>query len=323
MHIVIVGPGALGSLLTARLSLYLAGQGKGRADSDHQVSLLDYKPQRAALLARGGLVLEEGDRRQHCTPAVAAAPEVCAGADVLFLCVKAAAVRAALDRIRPFLSSEQLILAMQNGIAHLELLTALPCMPGVGITTEGATLLAPGRVRHGGAGLTRLGLLPPATAAAHSLLDRTTAVLKASGLAVRITHAPLKHVWAKLFINVGINALTALLRCPNGVLLDSLETRERMTMAVREAEAVARASGIPIDEDPLAATLKVCKATGTNISSMLQDISNRRRTEIDAINGAVVAAGSRLGIPTPVNAELVRQVKELESEFAGAEEGWP
>jgi 2-dehydropantoate 2-reductase len=323
MHIVIVGPGAFGSLLTARLSLYQARQGEDGADNDLRVSLLDYKPQRAELLARGGLLLENGDSRQHCVPVVTAAPQVCAGADVLFLCVKALSVPAALDRVRPFLSPEQLILAMQNGIAHLELLTAMPCIPGVGITTEGATLLSPGHVRHGGAGLTRLGLLAPAPTAALSLLDRVALVLNGAGLATRITRTPLKHVWAKLFVNVGINGLTALLRCPNGALLDSPETRERMTMAVREAEAVARASGIPIDEDPVAATFRVCEATRTNISSMLQDIRNRRRTEIDAINGAVVAAGRRLGVPTPVNAELVRQVKELESAFAGTREGQP
>jgi 2-dehydropantoate 2-reductase len=317
MHIVIVGPGALGSLLTARLSSCLARQGVGGADNDLRVSLLDYKPQRAAELAKGGLILDNGDRRQHCLPEVTAAPQVCTGADVLFLCVKAVSVQPALDRLRPFLSPEQLILAMQNGIAHLERLAALPSVPGVGITTEGATLLSSGHVRHGGAGLTRLGLLTPAPAAACSLLDRVALVLNAAGLATRITGTPLKHLWAKLFVNVGINALTALLRCPNGVLLDSPETRERMAAAVREAEAVARASGIPIDEDPLAATLRVCEATRTNISSMYQDIRNRRRTEIDAINGAVVAEGSRLGVPTPVNAELVRQVKELESVFEG------
>lgn len=319
MHIVIVGPGALGSLLTARLSLYLAGQGGSGADNDHKLTLLDYKPHRAELLARHGLLLENGCSRQHCMPVVTAVPQVCAGADILFLCVKANAVGAALERVRPFFSPDTILFAMQNGIAHLQLLTAMPCTPGVGITTEGATLLAPGHVRHGGAGLTRLGLLAPATRS--SLLKRAVGLLNEAGLTSRITSAPLKHIWAKLFVNVGINGLTALLRCPNGALLDSSETRARMTLAVREAEAVARASSIPIDEDPVAVTFRVCEATRTNISSMHQDILNRRRTEIDAINGAVVAAGRKLGIPTPVNAELVRQVKELEAAFAGTEDG--
>ncbi|MHB8810798.1 MAG: ketopantoate reductase family protein [Desulfobulbaceae bacterium] len=321
MHIVIVGPGALGSLLTARLSLHMAAQQGEGGGTDLQLTLLDYKPDRAGLLAQHGLLFENGNSRQHCRPEVTVAPQVCAGADILFLCVKANAVGAALERVRPFLSPDSILFALQNGIAHLQLLTTLPCTPGVGITTEGATLLAPGHVRHGGAGLTRLGLLTLASANASGLLAQAVALLNAAGLTSRITGAPLKHVWAKLFVNVGINGLTALLRCPNGALLDSAKTREKMTLAVREAEAVARAGNIPIDEDPVAATFRVCEATRNNISSMHQDIRNRRRTEIDAINGAVVAAGRELGIPTPVNDELVRQVKELEAAFAGTEDG--
>lgn len=320
MHIVIVGPGALGSLLTARLSLFLAGQAGRDADNDIRLTLLDYRPSRAQILARDGLVLENGAGRHHCRPEVASASEVCAGADILFLCVKATALEAALDRILPFLSSAQLLLGLQNGIAHLEALAAMPCIPGVGITTEGATLLAPGHIRHGGAGLTLLGLLAPAPAASGRLLERVAALLDRAGLATRLTDVPRQHVWAKLFVNAGINALTALLRCPNGALLDSPAARETMTLAVCEAEAVARASGIPIAEDPVAATFRVCAATRGNLSSMYQDISQRRRTEIDAINGAVVAAGRRLGILTPVNADLVRRVKELEAAFLGGEE---
>jgi 2-dehydropantoate 2-reductase len=249
---------------------------------------------------------------------VTAAPEVCAEAEVIFLCVKATALAAALDRIRPFLAPGKLLLGMQNGIAHLEPLAGLGCMAALGITTEGATLVAPGRVRHGGAGLTRLGLLTPAPAAAGKLA-RLARLLNEASVATRITTEPRKHAWAKLFINAGINGLTALLNCPNGGLLASAPIRERLTLAVREAEAVARAAGIPIDEDPVAAAFRVCQATGNNISSMLQDIRNHRRTEIDAINGAVVAAGRALGVPTPVNEELVRQVRELEAAFAGSE----
>ncbi|MFZ5798426.1 MAG: ketopantoate reductase family protein [Desulfobulbaceae bacterium] len=315
MHIVIVGPGALGSLLTARLSLLAAGQGEGGADNDLQVTLLDYKPGRAALLARDGLLLEDGAGRWRCTPEVSADPEVCAEADIVLLCVKAHAVGAALARIRPFLAPAQILLAMENGIGHLDLLDNIPCIPGVGITTEGATLLAPGHVRHGGAGMTRLGLLAAAPAAADVLLDRLAGLFNRSGLVAAITPTPLKDVWAKLFVNAGINALTALLRCPNGALLDSSPTRGRMTQAVREAEAVARARGIPVDEDPVTVTFRVCEATGNNISSMFQDILSRRRTEIDAINGAIVVAGGKLGIPTPINAELVRQIKDIEAAF--------
>ena len=73
--------------------------------------------------------------------------------------------------------------------------------------------------------------------------------------------------------------------------------------------------GINLPGDPLAMTLDVCRKTARNISSMLQDINNKRVTEIDSINGALVDAGRQLSIPVPVNEELVRRVKEIESSY--------
>jgi 2-dehydropantoate 2-reductase len=78
---------------------------------------------------------------------------------------------------------------------------------------------------------------------------------------------------------------------------------------------VTRALGIQLTGDPLAITLDVCRKTGQNLSSMLQDVNNRRPTEIDSINGEIAAAGRKLGIPTPVNDDLIQKVKELEQAY--------
>jgi 2-dehydropantoate 2-reductase len=88
-----------------------------------------------------------------------------------------------------------------------------------------------------------------------------------------------------------------------------------LAAAVREGEVIATALGINLPEDPLAMTLDVCRKTALNLSSMLQDINSKRSTEIDSINGAIVAAGRKLAIPVPVNQELVRRVKEIERSY--------
>jgi 2-dehydropantoate 2-reductase len=59
----------------------------------------------------------------------------------------------------------------------------------------------------------------------------------------------------------------------------------------------------------------VCKATGSNVSSMLQDVLNGKRTEIDFINGAIVRQAKALGIPTPINEVLTNIVKTIESAY--------
>ena len=87
-----------------------------------------------------------------------------------------------------------------------------------------------------------------------------------------------------------------------------------MVDAVVEAVAVARSLGIAMDEEQqLARVRQVCTLTAANRSSMLQDILRGTATEIEVINGAVVARGLATGIPTPVNSLLTRLVKALEA----------
>ncbi len=88
-----------------------------------------------------------------------------------------------------------------------------------------------------------------------------------------------------------------------------------MTMAVQEAERVALKKGVPVRGNPAETVLQVCKTTAQNRSSMGQDIDNRRRTEIDFINGGIVKEGEALGIPTPVNATLTYLIKTIEARF--------
>ena len=216
----------------------------------------------------------------------------------------------ALARARPLLNANTLLIPFQNGIRHLNVLQDLPFHVAIGVTAQGATLLAPGHVRHGGNGLTRINFLKPQSDRALKKLNNAVHLLNSCGFKTEISPNILSHVWAKLLVNVGINALTAILNCPNGVLLKE-PARTRMVEAVREGAAVARALEIELPADPVAMTLQVCHDTAANISSMLQDVRRRKTTEIEAINGALVTEARKLNIPVPVNEELVLQVKKL------------
>ena len=88
-----------------------------------------------------------------------------------------------------------------------------------------------------------------------------------------------------------------------------------MRRAIHEGAAVAEALNISLDHEPVALAMQVCRDTGANISSMLQDVRNNRRTEIDAINGAVVRAGRRLGLAMPENEALVKAIKGIENSY--------
>ncbi|MDP3695874.1 MAG: 2-dehydropantoate 2-reductase, partial [Desulfocapsaceae bacterium] len=146
-------------------------------------------------------------------------------------------------------------------------------------------------------------------------LSELARILQDAGLDVTLSRDIRSQLWAKLFINAAINPLTALYNRTNGQLLTSCAARSRLKNIVYEAETVARACGIAISVDPLKATLAVCKSTARNISSMLQDRRHQRPTEIDAINGAVIREGKRLGIPTPFNEEVVLLIKKMEEKY--------
>jgi 2-dehydropantoate 2-reductase len=122
-------------------------------------------------------------------------------------------------------------------------------------------------------------------------------------------------LWGKLAVNCGINALTALLRVPNGELLNRPDAAALMAAAAEECAAVARAKGIPLPYAPGVTAADqarwVAEHTKVNHSSMFQDILRGAPTEVDAINGAVAQAGERLGVPVAVNATLWRLVRAL------------
>ncbi|UCD66225.1 MAG: 2-dehydropantoate 2-reductase [Deltaproteobacteria bacterium] len=311
MKIAIIGPGALGCLLAASLTI------KQKKIPDLDLWLLDYKPDRAQHLNEHGLILEENNQERHCKVKTTANPKDIGPADIIILCVKSQSVAAALEQAEKLFQTDTLLVTMQNGIGHLELLKTKQGMPPVvlGVTAQGANLVAPGHVRHAGSGLTMIGFLKSAGFAKSLFLAKVCNLLNDGGLETLIVDNILDYVWSKLLVNTGINALTAIHGCPNGQLLESEETSDKLAAAVKEGEAVGRAQGIEFSDDPLDMTIDVCKKTAQNISSMLQDVNNKRPTEIESINGQIVAAGKKLGIPTPVNEELLHKVQEIESTY--------
>ena len=304
MHIVLVGPGALGSLFTVRLTPHLQEEGDA-------LFLLDHNTRRAQSLTRTGFSLQQNDSLFHASVQVTADPRAIPACDVLLVCVKAMHAGDALQHAAPLISKNTLVIGLQNGMAHLDALLKTAGIAAAATSSAGATLTAPGRVLFGGAGLTRFGLLDRNRSVPKELKE-VVALFSRAGMEAELVDDIYACLWEKLFINVGINALTAIHGRKNGWLLTTEATRKTMNDAIAEAVAVAKAKKISIPTDPLAETFLVCEKTRENISSMLQDIRNKRLTEIEAINGYIVEAGEKLGIPTPVNKELVRQVREIE-----------
>lgn len=313
MRIGIIGPGALGCLFASKLFSVVNEQ-----DS---VLLIDHRPERASLLNLRGILYESQHSLQNLPIPVYSDLAQVGSLDVLFSCVKSYDLLQSLDFATPLLSPSTLFIFLQNGINHLQYgdRKKLQATPVFATSSEGATRLNTGHIRHAGSGHTYLGFLSPQNAKAEEKLQQLLPILQKSGLASSITNDIRAKLWAKLFVNVGINGLTAIYNRSNGQLLESATTVEQLTQLVKEAEQVARAAHITIHEDPLQTTLSVCKHTAGNISSMLQDVRNRCPTEISTINGAVSRIGNELCVPTPKNDELIAKINEIEDAYTTKE----
>ena len=142
-------------------------------------------------------------------------------------------------------------------------------------------------------------------------------MLNMAGMAAELTNDVRSLQWGKLAVNAGINALTAILGVPNGFLAVNEQARQIMCAAAEETASVASALGIKLPyADACEQVTYVARSTAENISSMLQDVLRGAPTEINAINGAVAERGRRLGLLTPVNDLLWREVTAMSSQTA-------
>ncbi|MHB9025316.1 MAG: ketopantoate reductase family protein [Armatimonadota bacterium] len=301
LRVAVVGPGAMGTLFAARLAL--AGA---------PTLLLDHRPDRAASLNERGLLLLD-ERGEHLVyPTVSANPQLLADIDVALVLVKAYQTEEAAAVLADHLPADSTVATLQNGLGNVETLSVHlgPDRIFGGTTTQGALLVEPGVVRDTGSGPTILGR--PDGQSDHRLDEFVQALLLAS-FAVSISRDLPAVLWTKAILNAAINPTAALTRLPNGRLAEHEPSLRLMTAAAREAFAIARRKRIRVEEQDWRARLQtVCAATATNINSMLQDVLHNRRTEIDAINGAIVRAAETLNMPAPVNQTLWHLIKTLE-----------
>ncbi|HDN78893.1 MAG TPA: 2-dehydropantoate 2-reductase [Chloroflexi bacterium] len=303
MKIAVVGAGAMGSLFGGRLSRVT------------DVWLLDTWEEHVRALQEGGLHLIEPEGEEVIkVKATTNLEEIPKDIDLAIIFVKSHQTEMAARMAGHFLKRDGIALTLQNGLGNLKVIASVLGENRAlqGVTSEGATLLGPGKVRHAGRGPTYLSTRPDISKQVEEIAD----LFRKAGFEVHISPELDSLIWGKLVINVGINALTAILRVPNGYLAEIEPARELMGQAVAEAVEVARAKGIKLPyEDPQERVKEVCRATAANRSSMLQDVLRGARTEIDVINGAVVKEGERLGVPTPINRTLVALVKAIEESY--------
>ena len=302
MKIAIVGAGAMGGVFGAML-----------AEGGQEVVLVDVARPVVDAINTHGLRVEDaaGATRSVAVRATTEPAEV-GPCDLVIVFVKCYHTEAAVRASTPLLGPETPVLSLQNGWGNAPRIAAIVGEERVlaGVTYHSATVLGPGHVRHTGRGQTFIGALDGAMS---DRLARVDEAFRTSGIEVTATDTIIREIWSKLSLNVCTLPTSALLRFTGGDLIGHEGSLALMRNLLRETVAVAGAQGIALDEEERwEAITGLLRRAPASRASMLQDVENRRRTEIDVVSGAVVAAGERLGLSTPYNQAMLWLVKALE-----------
>jgi 2-dehydropantoate 2-reductase len=286
----ILGAGAVGSSFGAALS------------RNHDVTLIGGKAHVEAVNSKGLSVSGDIDGTFHlkADTEIRSIPEK----TLVILTTKVQDSARAIDGIKNLLRKDTVILILQNGIGNEEIVehTAGKEVKILrGVLKVAAEFLEPGVVKFW-SGRTIIGQGETA--------EEIVEMLSKCGLDAKLSENIDRDVWNKLVVNCVVNPLTAILRVTDGaIIVDSL--KKTRIEVVRECIAVAEAEGVVLAAD-LAERIDRTVAGYKNFSSMYQDITKRKKTEIDYLNGKIATLGKKHGIPTPVNETLAGLIRFLE-----------
>ncbi len=308
MKIAIVGAGAMGSVYAGLLR-----------EAGNEVWAVDLWREHIEAIRAQGLRIEgaSGDRVvtgiEATTRAADAGP-----CDLVVVATKASGVAAAARALAPLLRDDTVVLSIQNGLGAGERIA--PHLRGGELLLGfaggfGASVRGPGHVHHNGMELIRIG---ERAGGPCERAERIARVWRDAGFNVRCYENINQLVWEKFICNVTFSAPCTVFGCTLGELMSDPYGWPIALGCAREADAVARARGIPLSFDDAA---DYVKAFGEKMPaarpSMLLDHLAARASEIDAINGMVPVAATEVGLAAPYNEVLAAIVRSREAKFSG------
>lgn len=244
--------------------------------------------------------------------------------DFMFLTTKAYDNENALLQYKNLINASNFLVILQNGIGNEDIAIQFYNKAKIirAVTSNGALLNKPGHLYHTGEGVTKIGFpflndfnsKSEELAQSESYLNLLKEILNLAGLNTIIVKDIVTECWEKVFVNIGINAVGALTRLPNGKLLENEGLKYLIEQAIKEAIEIAKINGLKLPEkDYISIAYDIAEKTADNKNSMLQDILNRKATEIDFINGRILKYAVELGVKVPVNEILTYLIKGIEN----------
>lgn len=302
MKISIIGAGAMGSVYGAYLS------------RKNEVYMIDVNRETVTSINQNGLVIYEKDINKHENYKLKAFMDSSnlPTMDLVILFVKNIYTLSALKNNLNLFGPSTLVMSLQNGAGNDRDLTKYIKKENIliGTTEHNCTNLGSGHISHNFSGITNIGM----AIYNNDIVQTISNLFEASGLKTEVYKNIQEIIWNKLFINMSLNSVTAILHCKVGYLHQNKDAAEIVRNILSEAVDVANADGTHFDKKDVIQKVEkhIREDFSEAITSMNQDVSNKRLTEIDHINGAIVNAGKEYGIETPYNKFIVHMIHAIE-----------
>ena len=288
MRIVIMGAGGVGGYFGAKL-----------ARGGQQVTVVARGAHLDAI-RKDGLRVRSAIEGEYTAPVTAVEKvDGLPPADAVLLCVKSFDTEAAVEQVRSVVGPQTPVLSLQNGVDNEEktdrVLGSGRALGGVVYVF--ATIEAPGVIAHTFAGSVVLGEMDGRVT---PRAERLREAFAAAGVPVTLSSDIRRVLWEKYLMLAAQAGLTALTRCPIGVIRDTPETWRMYRLIVEELAALGRASDVALAPDAVETTLANAGKLAPHLSSSMHyDLVHGKRLELEALHGHAVRLGERLGVPTP------------------------
>ncbi len=288
MRVLIVGAGAVGGFLAARL-----------VDAGDDVAVL-VRPARADGLRRDGLRVRESSATRTYRPRVLTAPELGPEFDLVVLAVKSEALDSAIDDVAPAVGPSTAVVPFLNGRRHVE-----PLVSRFGSAVLGGVLRIATELEDDGA----IRMLAPMfeveigelASESGQRVEDLAARFRAAGAEVTIPADVVGAMWTKWVFIASVGAVTSLMRASVGEIVAVPGGAACSRSILDEAAATAAAAGHPVSSAALAAAEQILTAPGSPLTSSLsRDLMAGHHTEVEPVLGDLVANADATATPTPL-----------------------
>jgi 2-dehydropantoate 2-reductase len=311
-RVCVVGAGAIGSLLVGHLGSVI------------ETTVLTRRNEHAKALNEEGLRVS-GKSELHPKVIASTNPADLGDIDLVIIATKAAAVEASAKTIQGHFSKAH-VLMIQNGLGCEEIVKQYGDWPIIsGVTFMSGTRHSDTHVEYELDTATWMGPWAESNAS-FEFVKKVEALVNQSGLKAEAYEDLLPHQWSKLIFNSAVNSIAAITDLPHVKAFakqDNIEDLGHLVFdMMNEAKSIAKARGVILADDPWEMNVKAVSQGTTDgedyahIPSMLDDVRNKRLTEVDWITGAIVREAKKAGVAAPYHETLYRLVKAHEASWS-------